>query len=118
MDDSALVAAGRGNHKASVLIHWAHNDPTWSLYAPTCAIVEADRSRPGTAEHIASMPGIVLLELDLPAALAVAKQETWSMAHVLHAAEPTPERPSGGVVATLEPDRWKGAPVRLLDLNP
>ncbi|ORT58955.1 hypothetical protein BKD26_16435 [Streptomyces sp. CB03238] len=118
MDDTALVAAGRGNFLASRVIHRAHNEAGWRLYAPTCALVEADRTHPGTAEHFASMPGVVLLELDTPAALAVAKQDTWSMAHVLHAAEPTPERPSGGVVATMERDRWKGAPVRLLDLNP
>jgi hypothetical protein len=31
----------------------AHHESDWFLYAPTCALVEADRVRPGTAEHTA-----------------------------------------------------------------
>ncbi|WP_399226275.1 hypothetical protein [Streptomyces sp. TRM49041] len=111
-----MVAAGRGNFKASVLIHHAHTDPDWFVYGPTCALVEADRTRPGTAEHIASLPGVVLMSLDLPAALAVAQHDTWAGAHAHHAAQPTPDRPSGAFVATTEPDRWKG--VRVIDLTP
>lgn len=118
LDETAMLAAGQGNVLASRLIHRAHAEADWFLYAPSCALVEADRTRPGTAEHLASLPGVVILDLDLPAALAVARQETWAAAHSRYAAQPTPDRPDGAVVATTFPKRWDGEPVRILDLNP
>ncbi|MFB7502019.1 hypothetical protein [Streptomyces broussonetiae] len=118
LDDSAMAAAGRGNVLASRLIHRAHAQAGWYLYAPACALVEADRARPGTAEHLAALPGITVLELDLPAALAVAGQDTWAAAHVQYAAQPTLDRPDGAIIATTAPGRWIGEPVRVLDLTP
>ncbi|MGV9315554.1 hypothetical protein ACWDR0_25725 [Streptomyces sp. NPDC003691] len=118
LDETAMTAAGQGNVLASRLIHRAHAEPGWFLYAPACALVEADRARPGTAEHLAALPGITVLDLDLAAALAVAREETWAAAHSRHAAQPTADRPDGAVVATTEPKRWSGKPVRVLDLTP
>lgn len=118
LDDTAMTAAGLGNLLASRLIDRAHAEPGWYLYATACALVEADRARPGTAEHIAALPGITVLDLDLTAALSVARHDTWAMAHTLHAAQPTAERPGGAVVATAVPHTWAGQPVRVLDLNP
>ncbi|MFF9983746.1 PIN domain-containing protein [Streptomyces erythrochromogenes] len=112
-----MLAAGQGNVLASRLIHRAHAEAGWFLYAPTCALVEADRARPGTAEHLAALPGITILDLDLPAALALARQEDWAAAHTRHAAQPTPKRPDGAIVATTFPKRWEGEPVRVLDLG-
>ncbi|UQA97127.1 PIN domain-containing protein [Streptomyces halobius] len=117
LDETAMAAAGQGNVLASRLIHRAHAEADWYLYAPACALVEADRRRPGTAEHLAALPGITVLDLDLPAALAVAQRETWAAAHCQYAAQPTPERPDGAIVATTAPKRWDGEPVRILDLN-
>lgn len=117
LDDTAMIAAGQGNVLASRLIHRAHAEPGWYLYAPTCALVEADRARPGTAEHLAALPGVTVLDLDLPAALALAGQETWAAAHSHHVAQPTPDRPDGALVATTSPKRWQGETVRVLDLN-
>lgn len=118
LDETAMAAAGQGNVLASRLIHRAHAETGWFLYAPSCALVEADRARPGTAEHLAALPGITVLDLDLPAALAVAQQETWAAAHSQHAAQPTADRPDGAIVATTSPERWEGQPVRVLDLTP
>ncbi|AXK37492.1 hypothetical protein DVA86_20015 [Streptomyces armeniacus] len=112
-----MVAAGRGNVLASRLIHRAHAEAGWFLYAPACALVEADRIRPGTAEHIAALPRITVLELDLPAALAVAREPAWAAPHTRHAAQPTPDRPAGAVIATTTPGDWKGQGVRVLDLS-
>ncbi len=117
LDETAMLAAGQGNVLASRLIHRAHAEAGWFLYAPSCALVEADRARPGTAEHLAALPGITILALDLPAALALARQETWAAAHARYAAQPTPERPDGAIVATTFPKRWEGEPVRVLDLG-
>ncbi|MFG2639321.1 hypothetical protein ACGFX8_37990 [Streptomyces sp. NPDC048362] len=118
LDDTAMAAAGQGNVLASRLIHRAHAQAGWYLYAPTCALVEADRARPGTAEHLAALPGITVLDLDLPAALAVAQHDTWAVAHCQYAAQPTPDRPDGAIIATTAPDRWIDEPVRVLDLTP
>ncbi|WP_431952695.1 hypothetical protein [Actinacidiphila sp. bgisy167] len=111
-----MVAAGRGNLLASRLIHRAHAEAGWHLYAPACALVEADRTRPGTAEHIAALPGITVVDLDLPAALVLARDTTWATAHTRHTALPTPERPDGAFVATAASHQWAGHPVRILDL--
>ncbi|WP_322767964.1 hypothetical protein [Frankia sp. Cr1] len=118
LDDTALVAAGRGNVLASRLIHRAHVESGWFLYAAACALVEADRARPGTAEHVAALPAITVVDLDLPAALWVAQDVTWALAHSRYAAEPTADRPEGAVIATASPDRWRDHPVRILDLSP
>lgn len=118
LDESAIVAAGRGSVLASRLIHRAHAEPGWFLYATVCALVEADRARPGTAEHIAALPGIAIVDLDLPAALAVAREHTWADAHTLHAAQPSLDRPNGAIIATTRPHTWKEQPVRTLDLSP
>ncbi|MFG3660437.1 hypothetical protein [Streptomyces sp. NPDC047706] len=117
LDETAMVAAGQGNVLASRLAHRAHSEAGWFLYAPACALVEADRMRHGTAEHLAALPGVTVLDLDLPAALAVARGTSWAPAHTRHAAEPTAKRPDGAVVATTVPDAWKGQPVRVIDLN-
>lgn len=117
LDDTAMAAAGQGNVLASRLIHRAHAQAGWYLYAPTCALVEADRARPGTAEHLAALPGITVLDLDLPAALAVARHRTWAQAHCQYVAQPTADRPDGAIIATTAPGRWTGEPVRVLDLT-
>ncbi|WP_408647529.1 hypothetical protein [Streptomyces geranii] len=57
-----MVAAGRGNALVSRLIHRAHAESGWFLYATVCALVEADRARPGTAEHLAAPPGIAIVD--------------------------------------------------------
>ncbi|MFJ1613773.1 hypothetical protein ACIODT_11010 [Streptomyces sp. NPDC088251] len=117
LDDTAMTAAGQGNVLASRLIHRAHAEAGWFLYAPACALVEADRARPGTAEHLAALPAITVLDLDLSAALALARRDTWAAAHSQYAAQPTPDRPDGAIIATTAPHRWEGEPVRVLDLN-
>ena len=54
LDESALLAAGTGNVLVSRLIHRAHAETGWYLYASVCALVEAGRVRPGTPEHTAA----------------------------------------------------------------
>jgi len=117
-DDTAIVAASRGSPIASRLIQRAHAADGISLYATACALVEAERARQGSAEHVASLPGFNLLDLDLPAALAVARDTTWALAHTRHAAAPTIDRPEGALIATADPARWSGQPVRLIDVRP
>jgi hypothetical protein len=119
LDDTAMVAAGQGNILISRLIHRAHAEAGWHLYAPACALVEADRTRPGTAEHLAALPALTVIGLDLASALAVAADpgRGWAVPHTQHAAQPTPDRPEGAVIATTQPGRWTGRTVRILDLT-
>jgi hypothetical protein len=117
LDDTAMIAAGSGNRLVSRLIHRAHAEADLFLYAPACALVEAERARPGTAGHLAGMPAIVVVDLDPPAVLAVARENTWATAHVRYAMQPTPERPDGAMVATADPRRWQGQ-ARVLDVTP
>jgi hypothetical protein len=118
LDASAMVAAGRTNQVASRLIDWARKDKGWRVYAPTCALVEADRTRRGTAEHFAMLPAVTMLPLDLPGALAVMTEDSWGTAHVRYEAKPSFERPHGAYIATAEPEQWKGQDVRIIDINP
>ncbi|WP_236258916.1 PIN domain-containing protein [Streptomyces hygroscopicus] len=105
-------------HRAGPLRSGAHAESGWFLYAPACALVEADRARPGRAEHIAALPGPTVLGLDSPAALAVARDAVgWAAVHTAYVAQPTPERPAGAWVATAAADQWKGRPVRILDVG-
>jgi hypothetical protein len=116
-DDTAMVAAGRGSQIASRLIHRAHAADGLVLYTTTCALVEAERAHSGTAEHVASLPAFNLLDLDLPAALAIAREATWAFAHTRHATAPTLDRPDGTLIATADPGRWSGQPVRVIDVG-
>jgi hypothetical protein len=118
LDETAMVAAGTGNLLASRLITLMHFQAGWHLYAPAVTLVEADRLRPGTAEHLVSMPGLIVLELDLAAALALGRETGWGKAHAGYSAAPTPELPDGAYVATADPGSWAGQPVRLFDLTP
>lgn len=43
LDDTAMTAADQGDVLASRLIHRAHAESGWFLYAPAYALVEADR---------------------------------------------------------------------------
>lgn len=117
LDETAMVVVGTGNKLASGLVDRAHTDAGWHLYAPAAAVVEADRARPGTAEHLASLPGMTFVDLDLPAALALSRDITWGQAHARHAAAPSPDRPDGAFIVTADPQRWAGEPVRLFDVT-
>jgi hypothetical protein len=43
---------------------------------------------------------------------------TWATAHTFHAAQPSPDRPDGAMIAATAPERWTDRPVRILDLSP
>jgi len=120
LDDSALVAAGRGNALASRLIDRAHSTEAdrWHLYTSACALVSADRERRGTGRHVAGLPAVVVVPLDLAAALDVMASKDWSLPHTRYVAQPSLDLPDGAIVATARPDLWRGQPVRVLDISP
>ncbi|WCD90993.1 hypothetical protein KPP03845_107422 [Streptomyces xanthophaeus] len=118
LDETAMAAAGQGNVLASRLIHRAHAEADGSCTSRRVRSSRLAGPAPGTAEHLTALPGITVLDLDLPAALAVVQQGTWAAAHSQHAGQPTADRPDGAIVATTLPKRWEGQPVGLLDLTP
>ncbi|MDX3096307.1 hypothetical protein PV417_17435 [Streptomyces sp. ME19-03-3] len=83
----------------------------------------ARRGRTGPRRHdgntgaFRAAPVSAIVDLDLSAALALARDTTWATAHTRHTALPTPERPDGALIATAAPDQWAGHPVRTLDLT-
>jgi hypothetical protein len=116
-DDSAMLAAGHGNIKASRLIRDAFHDRNCHVYAPTCALVEADRMRRGVAAHFVSLSAVKIVPLGLPAALALARETSWATAHVRFVTKPDDERDVVAAIATADPERWKGEPVQIIDLT-
>ncbi|MFC8867575.1 hypothetical protein ACFUAC_07970 [Streptomyces sp. NPDC057148] len=115
LDTGALVSL-RGNPLVSRLVYQATSSPGTHLYAAACALVEADRTYPGLAEHVAQLPAVDIVPLDLSAALSLSGTDGWGLPHTQHIARPTAERPHGAVVATVDPADWKGRPVRVLSL--
>lgn len=116
LDASALLALGEGNRLASRFVARAAKNTGW-LYVPTCALVEADRARPGLAEHIGGLKGVELVPLDLAAALWLARHDTWGFAHTVHTAMPNVDRPLGAAVATARPQLWAAEPLHILDVR-
>ncbi|MBC9727315.1 hypothetical protein H8R17_21365 [Streptomyces sp. TRM68367] len=117
MDTGALVALS-GNPLVSRLVYQATSGTGMRLHAAACALVEADRRYPGVAEHVAQLPAVDIVPLDLSAALSLTGTDGWGQPHTQHVAQPSAERPRGAVVATVTPEEWKGCPVRLLPLTP
>lgn len=117
LEAGALVAL-RGNPLVSRLVYQATSGIGTRLYAAACALVEADRLYPELAEHVAQLPAVDIIPLDLPAALALTSADGWGQPHTQHVTRPSAERPRGAVVATVTPEEWKGLPVRLLPLTP
>jgi hypothetical protein len=127
LDDTALVAVGRNNVLAATLIARPHPDPFQEgdpeeepirIYVAACALVAADRERPGTGGHAAGLPNLDVLPLDLPAALDIMGAADWAVPHTRYAAQPSLELPDGAIVATTRPELWQGQSVRILDINP
>lgn len=112
LDDTAVVAAGKGNALASRLVHRAHVEAGWFLHAPARVQIAADRVRPGTSPRSPESPS---WNWTCP------PRSPWPARPP--GPRPTPgtppsRRPSGAVIATTAPETWKGQPVRLLDLGP
>ncbi|MGN5382488.1 hypothetical protein ACQ4WX_50835 [Streptomyces lasalocidi] len=70
----------------------------------------------GLRPHYLHLGAAAALKLGLPPVGALLV--VWASAHSQYAAQPTPDRPEGAIIATTAPGRWIGEPVRVLDLNP
>ncbi|MER6051248.1 hypothetical protein ABT168_28000 [Streptomyces sp. NPDC001793] len=105
----------------SALIHRAHVETDTRLWAPVLCILEADREHMGIAEHVGQLEVIHTLDLDYPAALAVAQLHRDGVppgiGAAIHAARHLPEWGADALVATVEPKAYEGRGVAVFDLN-
>ncbi|MEV6702796.1 hypothetical protein AB0M68_37655 [Streptomyces sp. NPDC051453] len=105
----------------SALIHRAHFETETRLWVPTLSVLEADRERLGLAEHVGQLEVIHTVDLDYPAALAVAQLRRdgvpLGIAAAIHAARHLPEWGADALIATVDPKAYEGRGVPVFDLN-
>ncbi|WP_433890897.1 hypothetical protein [Streptomyces sp. CA-111067] len=119
--DAPTLLALSGNRQVSALIHRAHFESETRLWAPVLSILEADAEYLGLAEHIGQLDVIHTLDLDYPAALAVAQLRRdgvpTGVGAAIHAVRHLPEWGADALVATVAPKAYEGRGVPFLDLN-
>ncbi|MEV8564538.1 hypothetical protein AB0436_02920 [Streptomyces sp. NPDC051322] len=73
----------------------------------------AEGERKGIGKYAASLPGLEVEPLDLPAALdagaLIGGGTDWRITHAVHQARPSAEWPTGRVVVSLHPDLYDSA---------
>lgn len=120
LDTPALLAFS-GNRQVSAQIHRAHVEANARPWAPVHSVVEADREHPRIAEQVGQLDVIHMLDLDHPAALAVAHLlrdgVPAGVAAAIHAARHLPEWGAAALVATVEPKAYADREVPFLDLD-
>ncbi|GAB3167647.1 hypothetical protein [Streptomyces incanus] len=119
--DAPTLLALSGNRQVSALVHRAHFETDTRLWVPTLSVLEADRERLGIAEHVGQLEVVHTVDLDYPAALAVARMERDGVppgvGAAIHAARHLPEWGADSLVATVEAKAYKGRGVPVLDLE-
>lgn len=117
LDDSALLALGRGYPSLSGLIVDAAAGRA-VLAVPALCLCAAETQRPGVAEHIGALP-VDIEALNLSAAIPVGRLISegidWRMAHAVAAALPSAIYPEGRVVLSVQPARYQATPVQPID---
>lgn len=110
LDHTALLALGAGHRQLSGLIVAAAEGDALG-HVPALCLAVAEGERKGVGEHVASLPGLEVEPLDLPAALDVgaliAEGIDWRITHAVHLARPSAEWPTGRVVVSLQPKLYE-----------
>ncbi|KUO20202.1 hypothetical protein AQJ91_15580 [Streptomyces dysideae] len=119
--DTPTLLALSGNRQVSALIHRAHFEPETRLWAPVLSILEAGAEHLGIAEHIGQLDVVHTVDLDYPAALAVAQLRRDGVppgiAATVHAVRHLPEWGADALVATVAPKAYEGRGVPVFDLT-
>lgn len=122
-DETAALALGAGNARASRLVVEAEKSPLLHVYVPALCLAVAETERPGVAEHLGSLESVEVSELDFAASAAVGKRvravggDSWGAAHALYVAMPSVDWPKGCAVLTRHPDRYQGTGIRTVPLD-
>jgi hypothetical protein len=121
LDDPTLLALGGGNQPASALVMRGYRNPDVRLLVPTLCLLEADRKRKGVGVHAGSLEVLHTVDLDFAGSLQVAELARAGVpigiAHATVTAEPTGDRPTGAIIATVAPENYEDLRVPVLDLN-
>lgn len=119
--DTPTLLALAGNRQVSALIYRATLEPETRLWVPVLSVLEADRRRRGIAEHVGQLDVLHTVDLDYPAALAVAGMEHEGVPAGIAVAAHTAHHLSGlgtaALVATVEPTAYEKLQVPVFDLN-
>ncbi|MEV7737375.1 hypothetical protein AB0O75_35775 [Streptomyces sp. NPDC088921] len=119
--DTPTLLALSGNRQVSALVHGAHYEPEVRLWAPALSVLEADAEYLGLAEHIGQLEVIHTLDLDYPAALAVAQLRRDGVppgiGAAIHAVRHLPDWGTDALVATVAAKAYEGRGVPVLDLT-
>jgi hypothetical protein len=121
LDTPTLLGLG-GNKQVSGLIHRAYIEADARLWVPLLSLVEAERERPGIIEHIGQLEVLHTLDLDYAEAYGVMllhrEGVPVGIAAAVRAARSLLLDPeSDALVATVAPEAYEGAGVRVFDLN-
>jgi hypothetical protein len=120
--DTPTLLGLSGNKQVSGLIHRAYIEADARLWVPLLSLVEAERERPGTIEHIGQLEVLHTLDLDYAETHGVMllhrEGVPVGIAAAVHAARSLLLDPeSDALVATVAPEPYEGAGVRVFDLN-
>lgn len=121
LDTPTLLGLG-GNKQVSGLVHRAYLEADARLWVPLLALVEAERERPGIIEHIGQLEVLHTLDLDYTGTYGVMllhrEGVPVGIAAAVHAARSLLLDPeSDALVATVAPEAYETAGVRVFDLN-
>lgn len=119
--DAPTLLALSGNRQVSALVHRAHFEPETRLWAPALSVLEADAEHLGLAEHIGQLEVIHTVDLDYPAALAIAQLRRDGVppgiGATIHAVRHLSEWGADALVATIAAKAYDGRGVPFLDLT-
>lgn len=121
LDTPTLLGLG-GNKQVSALIHRAYAEPDARLWVPLLSLVEAEREKPGIIEHIGQLEVLHTLDLDYAGtygAMSLHREGVpLGIAAAIYAARNLLLDPeSDALIATITPEAYKEAGVRVFDLN-
>ncbi|MFF2850031.1 hypothetical protein ACFVT5_27405 [Streptomyces sp. NPDC058001] len=121
LDAPTLLGLG-GDKQVSGLIHRACLEADARLWVPLLSLVEAERERPGIIEHIGQLEVLHTVDLDYAGTYGVMllhrEGVPVGIAAAIQAARSLLLDPdSDALVATVAPEAYEGAEVRVFDLN-
>jgi hypothetical protein len=121
LDQTALVAMGKGNRIVSGMISGAHEDPEWRVFVPAMCLAAATAERTAIGDHVGLLPALTVVELDYPdACLAgrlIGAGLSWGAAHAAAVGRPTADFPDGRPVVTAVPEEYKDSGVATIAVN-
>ncbi|MGW1621164.1 hypothetical protein [Streptomyces sp. NPDC002172] len=121
LDTPTLLAMG-GDKQVSGLIHAAAASDDMRLWVPVLCLLEAERQRAGIVDHVGVLAGVLhIVDDDYSMAVTIAELRRagvdFGVSAAVHTARPNQTLPTGGLIASVEPELYEGLGVGVMDLN-